>query len=206
MNKVNLVPLHRQLLQARRARCRGWCAILVILCASLAVTYAVCRATLAGGSIPAGAHLATAAAELSRANSRAAALTAQLQEIHRREASARSISEQPDFSALLALLSKTVNQNIVLDLCELTPTAEPLSAAPQGVAVADVSDPRSVTLTIGGFGRTQSAVDAFVLDLESQGLFDRVTLLKSTRQPLLGVDAAAFRVECLMQPARGGAH
>ena len=56
--------------------------------------------------------------------------------------------------------------------------------------------PRSFVLHVSGYGQTQAAVARYILQLERSGLFDRVHLLKTTREPFLAGTAVAFQIDC----------
>ena len=51
-------------------------------------------------------------------------------------------------------------------------------------------------LTIGGYGMTHEDVGRYVLRLERLGLFSRVKLAQTSREPFLSEHAIAFRLEC----------
>jgi hypothetical protein len=52
-------------------------------------------------------------------------------------------------------------------------------------------------------GRSQAAVSQFVLRLEQLGLFDRVTLLDTRREPFGADSAVGFRAVCIMHVREG---
>ena len=160
-------------------------------------TYAGCAFALADSNAPTAADFSTVTRELSQINGEASRIKAQLAGVQREVYSARSLSEQPDLSLLLGLISQTVDERIILSRCELTesPPAE------KG-GEAESANIGGAVLRLDGFGRTQTAVDAFVLQLETTGVFDHVSLLQSHSQSVLGTDAAAFRIECAMQPRK----
>lgn len=199
MNSTNLVPLAGQLRQARQVRIRAWAvAAGGVLLACVAV-YAACAAALADHGAPAPAEFARAARELAQYNGEATHLRAEVSRVRREVYAARSLSEQPDVSLLFAMVSRTAGEQIVLSHCELTES----QASGKGTE-DDTAGVSGAVLRLDGFGKTQAAVAGFVLQLETAGLFNRVTLLQSHSQPLFGNDAAAFRIECLMQPNLGG--
>lgn len=200
MNNTSLMPLPRQLRQARSARTRAWSFAAGAVLMGCAATYVASAFALADSNVPAPGEFSRAAQELSRFNGEASRTRSQLARVQREAYAARSLSEQPDLSLLLAMVSRTAGEQVVLDHCELQTTSASGAKEAEGQA-AGVS---GAVLRLDGFGRTQAAVAGFVLQLETAGLFDRVTLLQSHSQPLFGNEAAAFRIECAMQPARGG--
>lgn len=199
MNSTNLVPLGRQIRQVKATRIRAWAIVLGTLVLGSAGTYISCSAALAGAEAPPAGDFARAARELSQFNAEGAKLRAQLAHVRRDVNAARSMTERPDLSLLLSLISRDMDDQVLLSRCEL---AEAHSAAKPTETGAGSAD--AVTLRLDGFGKTQSAVAMFVLKLETAGPFDRVTLVESHRQPILGGEATAFRIECRMEPNRGG--
>ena len=197
MNSANLLPLARQLRQARSSRARVWGIAAGTSLALSVATYAGCAFALSDSAAPSPADFSRTARELAECNGEANRIKAQLAGVQRETYSARSLSEQPDLSLLLALISRTADEQIILSRCEL---AE--SASGEKGAEAESASIGSATLRLDGFGKTQSSIARFVLQLESAGVFDQVTLLQSHSQPVLGMDAAAFRIECLMQPKK----
>lgn len=197
MNHVNLLPLTRQLHRARSQRTRAWSIVLGAMVSLSVATYAGCAFALADSNAPTAADFSTAARELSQINSEASRVKAQLVGVQREVYSARSLSEQPDLSLLLGLISRTADERIILSRCELTE-----SKPPEKGAEAESANIGGAVLRLDGFGKSQTAVGAFVLRLETTGVFDHVSLLQSHNQPVLGTDAAAFRIECAMQPRK----
>lgn len=199
MNSTNLVPLARQLRQARSMRVRAWSVAVGAVLLACAATYVGCAVAMADSNVPAAGEFARAARDLSQFNGEAVRLRAEVARVEREVYAARTLSDQPDASLLLALISRTADEQIVLNRCELTESQAAVQSA--DVEAAGIG---GAVLRLDGFGKTQAAVAGFVLQLETAGLFDRVTLLQSHSQPLFGNEAAAFRIECLMQPGRGG--
>jgi hypothetical protein len=197
MNGTNLVPLARQLRQARQTRTRAWAFAAGGILLACVATYAACAVGMADHGAPASSEFASAARELSQYNGQATHLRTQLSRVQREVYAARSLADQPDMSLLFAMVSRTAGEQIVLSHCEMT------ESTGKG-AEEDAAGVGGAVLRLDGFGKTQAAVAGFVLQLETAGLFNRVTLLQSHSQPLFGNDAAAFRIECLMQPNPGG--
>jgi hypothetical protein len=197
MNSTNLLPLCRQLRGARSARIRNWSVAVGALIALSVATYAGCVFALTDSAAPSPADFSRVARELAQFNGEAGRIRGQLAAAQREVYSAQSLSEQPDLSLLLGLISSKADERIILSRCELSES----QPGEKGVEAESASIGGAV-LRLDGFGRTQSAVAAFVLQLETAGMFDRVALLQSHSQPVLGTDAAAFRIECMMQPKK----
>jgi hypothetical protein len=197
MNVTNLVPLARQLRAARSARMRNWTAALASVVLLSAATYAGCVFALTDSAAPSPADFSLAARELAQVNNESARVKAQLASVQREVYSAQSLSEQPDLSLLLGLISRKADERIILSRCELNE-----SQPGEKGAEAESASIGGAILRLDGFGTTQGAVAEFVLALETTGVFDRVALLQSHSQPILGTNAAAFRIECQMQPRK----
>lgn len=189
---ANLIPARR--IQARRRRrcIRWWGAV----CGAYA---AVLAAAGAGGMLVRGAAADDVAGRIAaldaRIQAKVASLTAVQQELSQRRVVLRvneAVSDQPDWSILLALIAAKVGDGVALETCALTPQKPPANADGK----PGTSAPAVFKLSVRGFGRDQAAVSAFVLGLEESGLFDRVKLVETRRTPLLAGVAVAFTVEC----------
>ena len=98
---------------------------------------------------------------------------------------AQKISDQPDWSILLAAIAKQCGDEITLAGCDLS--------EPREVYANDLS---SVILGVHGVGRWNDAVANFVLRLEGVPILERVKLLQTTRKQVFGLDAFSFDVTC----------
>ena len=195
MQTVNLIPAFRR--DAKRCRQR------VRQCAAICVLYAIVSSAAAGawrwslgGEDPGiEQHLATASADIDRASNALTFTNSQLSAARSQIASNRQILSQPDWSLLLALLSKETGNNIVLRSFELKAADAPTS---------DKTPPTApkLTLRLSGFGRTNQAVAEFGLRLEETHLFSRVTLVDSSRETFLAGDAFSFHLECPLDDQR----
>jgi Tfp pilus assembly protein PilN len=202
MNRANLIPLARQLRDQRAARLRRWAWIIGGLCCLILATLAYFAAgnSLAGGPPP--QEFSKAAAELSKANQQAASLRASLATEKQRLRSRQLIFRQPDYSLLLRLIAQQVDEDVVLSRCEFGRASDFDRASEFGRArdlggAAPLSRTPSDALQLSGFARSQPAVAAFMLQLESTGIFQKVTLVRSNEQPLLSGEVAAFEILCV---------
>ncbi len=204
---VNLVPSARREAQVRGARIRfwfmtctiyglGWLAVLVLVGATALNDDAGLRDELRQVNDLVGeseSELATFRGELGRSRGELA--------------TSLTIGKQPDWSVLLALLSTTLGDRIMLRNCKLTTLHK--SPGPRGPVMASTVEDRSMTgvaresttiqLQLDGFGLAQQAVSEFVLRLEETSLFRQVKLLETRREPLLDGEAIAFHIECLLE-------
>ncbi len=196
MHRINLIPEPRRQARQRRVRCRSWVAIGL---GYSALVVALClgqRGLGRGVDVRAQAdELARHDAELIQIQASQSTLRPQLAEQGLVLAAGRSIADQPDWSLLLTFLADEVlGDQVVLSGCTLGPAHATAQAK-------ELTDP-SLTLTLTGYTRTTPDVSRFVLRLERTGLFDRVTLTRTQREPYLDGQAIAFEVRCLM--SRGG--
>jgi len=216
MNTTNLMPRGRQQQRSCRLRLRAWGGV----CGSLALL-------LAGGGIWCFAIARLGAAPVSdvlRASQDVAhlleqqkAISADLAAAQNEAQSVRLISGQPDWSLLLQMVSQSMDDEIVLKSCDLAREPDaPISPAEihpaasaartAGVVQTELATRgQLLTLRLSGFGRSQAAVSRFVLRLESAEIFERVTFLQSSRQPLLAGEAIGFQLECPLRPSERGA-
>ena len=198
MNRSNLIPLSRQLRDERTVRLRRWAWTGGALCGVVGAVIACCAAWTNQLSGPAPQDFSKAASDLSKANAEAATLRAELALETQRLRSRQLIFEQPDYSLLLRLIAQQVDDDVVLSRCEFH---QP------GVAHDDSQERinKSDSLQLFGFARSQPAVAAFMLQLESTGIFQKVTLLRSSEQPLFSGQVAAFEIQCVPGPSIQGA-
>jgi Tfp pilus assembly protein PilN len=209
---VNLIPLHRRRAKARRARSRAWFAIGGAYAVVLFIAGAALMLTSADVPMK---DLRKAASDIERSNQQLTAIRTVLAEAQQTLASARAVSDQPDWSILLVLLAKSQGDDGVLNRCELSPARDD-AAMPQGPGAPPAAPVQTIGLAakpaaasrsagraglrLSGLGRSQAAVAQFVLQLETTDLFEHVSLLQTTRQQYLGGEAVAFELDC---PLRG---
>lgn len=211
MKSVNLIPAPR--LATRR--CRAHRNLCVVACAAYAaMAVGVCLgARVVWGDIEGSLvhKLGGAAAEVDRAAKAIEAAKADLGVAEATLRSSRSITEQPDWSALLALLAVKAGDDVVLKGCQVSVreaaklAADAKGARPKLGAGAVPAVPESnVVLNLSGLGRSQPAVSQFVLRLEATGLFAKVTMVDTSREGFLNGTAIAFRIECSLDDPAGG--
>ena len=193
MNSVNLIPLDRQLREERRERVRAWGLTVAVVTCIVGLAYAVAALGPSDSAAPAPSAFSKAAAEVARANQEAGPLRAQLASLNEQLEARHIVTDQPDCSVLLALLARAVDDDVVLNQCEL-------------IHATSANAPQSEVLKISGYARTQPSVAGFMLQLEGTGIFKSVQLVRSSDQPLLSARAAAFQVQCVLgAPAGRGA-
>lgn len=208
MHSLNLIPFRRLEGRRRRSLRRRWficCAgySMLVACAAAA---ALALDSRSGSDVQ--SRLATAGAEVDRASAEVSQVRTKLEQTSSILRSSRAIAEQPDWSSLLALIAAKAGDNVTLKGCSVRPRQPaPPPAARTGPA-AKPAPPPDPTLLVNvlGLASSQAAVSQFALRLESTRLFDRVTLLDTSREPFAGVQLVSFRIECtLAEPGRDGA-
>ncbi|HEY8749430.1 MAG TPA: PilN domain-containing protein [Tepidisphaeraceae bacterium] len=192
MATMNLIPMERQVRNARINRVRAWSYAGGGLTTALGLLWACCAAAPSQVDAPSAEMFSKAAAEMTKANEEALPRRRELASLQEKVASRQYITEQPDFSLLLALLSQVTGDDVVLNHCELTHALTP----------AEID--RAQLLRIGGMARSQPSVAAFMLALEGTGIFKNVTLVRSNEQPLMNAQVAGFQIQCTIGPVQQG--
>jgi len=203
---INLIPQPRRHAAAARTRVRRWTWGIASYAMVLLAAYVGCAAAYSVESDDHSLALEKTTRQINDMNNSNAALKPQLDEAHVKLAVARAMGDQPDWSLLLAIISSTVDDEIVLTNTKLgaatgadaQPTTRPLGSDKN---LAPISAPSKMSLSLQGMGRSQAAVTQFVLRLERLGLFDRVDLAKSNRQTVGSTEANVFRIDCLVNRA-----
>jgi hypothetical protein len=211
MTVINLIPMQIQHAKARRRRIRAWAMIAIGWCSTLAIAYAGFYLKFAYPVHSLDAELNQAATNIDEIEHNLATTRAQIQELSQKLDSNRRAVIHPDWSILLALLSDSLGDDIVLGTASVSRGEEAIAipvqktaaapAPPTPIAKVAIKPPAAPTwtLSIQGLGRTPTAVSQFVLRLESTGLFDHVDPQKITREPFRNAEATAFRIECQMK-------
>lgn len=125
---------------------------------------------------------AVSAEQVNMLNQNVTATQLELVEAQRRLQGSRVLSERPDWSALLRLVALAAGEDVVLRNFSLGTTGPTIDAG--------------ATLRLGGIARDPWTVSSFVLRLEGSGLFDRVTIESSGREPYGQKTATAFALRC----------
>ena len=204
---VNLVPSARREEQVRSARVRFWFMTCATYGLGWLAAFALVGATALNDDTGLGDELRQVNGLVAESKSELAALRDELARSRAELTTSLTIGKQPDWSALLALLSTTLGDRIILRNCKLTTLHKsPGARGPVTASTIEVRSVRGVAresttiqLQLGGLGMAQQAVSEFVLRLEETSLFRQVTLLDTKREPFLDGDAIAFHIECLLE-------
>ena len=208
---VNLVPSARREAQVRSARIRFWFMTCVTYGLGWLAAFVLVGATALNDDTGLGDELRQVNSLVAESESELSALRGKLAQSRAELTTSLTIGRQPDWSALLALLSTTLGDRIVLRNCKLTTLHKSPDA--RGPVTASTIEDRSVTgvaresttiqLQLDGFALAQRAVSEFVLRLEETSLFRQVKLLDTRREPFLDGNAIAFHIECLLENEEG---
>ena len=201
MTGVNLIPAYRSDTRKRRRRLRRWAALCLGYCVLLGAAYGLCDALFGSDHRALAGEFGKAAQQIAKANRQIQGLQKELAENERLLSANRALADQPDWSLLLAVLAKTLGDQVVLKSCEVKPAwIGPGSAA---TLVPAASQATSFVLAVRGFGRSQAAVTQFVLRLERTELFKEVKLIKINRESFVTAEAVAFQLEALLEAHQG---
>ncbi len=208
---VNLVPSARREAQVRTARIRFWFMTCAVYGLGWLGVLVLVGATALNDDTDLRDELRQVNGLVAESESKLAALRGELVRSRAELTTALTIGKQPDWSALLALLSTTLGDRIILRNCKLT-TLHKSPGARRPVTASTVEDrsvggvareSTTIQLQLGGLGLVQQAVSEFVLRLEETSLFRQVKLLDTRREPFLDGDAIAFHIECLLETEEG---
>jgi hypothetical protein len=201
MTGINLIPARRTEARQRRlwrGRCVVTCAGYVSLVATLIVA---ARAVLDQGDAGLPALLTTAATEMERTSASLATTRRELDATESLLRSSRAIAEQPDWSGLLGLLAVKAGDQVVLRTVAVRPRETPAAVAAKPAAKVGAKpappDP-TLVVSLSGSSRSQAAASEFALRLEATGLFNRVTLLDTSRETFAELPLVSFRIECTL--------
>lgn len=190
---VNLIPSPNLLNIQRRARTRCWIAACLAYIVMLGGVYLGCRLRWERNDLQAG-EMARISADIERYNGRKIAVRGAIAALRAKIEANNAVGQQPDWSILLALVARNLGSDVVLKHCELASARD--DAPPRGEGSSNRRE--QFVFEITGFGRTQSAVSAFVLRLEKAGLFDKVKLIKTRRQNFMSGKAVEFQLACTL--------
>ncbi len=192
MNSVNLIPIRHRQQRKLYARRKTWIRVLSIYTVLLTVIYGTWHVLWGndGHDLPRQLALVHGDVdELTKSIARQRVAFNETQSVLRAN---QAVNGQPDWSMLLALVANLRGDNLVLNQCGL----DAASTSPQSVpAISEASIPVPL-LKLKGYGKTQAAVSQFALRLEETGLFESVSLLKTSRELFLAGEAIGFQVEC----------
>lgn len=211
MDGINLIPAPRRFAKRRRVHlrfcvvaCAAW---LVLSIGAAALAHMVWRTE----DPQAADRLAKVNEEMQRTERVIAGLRAQLSAAQSTLRANQAIAAQPDWSILLGLLGHQVGSDVVLKSCHVRPaTGRPTAPRPEprrsparttGETPPAAPEAPPIVLEASGMALDHAAANSFVLRLEQTGLFSKVSLLDTAREPFFDKNAIAFRLECALNQA-----
>lgn len=199
---VDLRPAALSERQRLSRRVRAWTAALLTWSA-LVLTLALVLSPGGASTRAALAQLESERADLARLKSdleaRQSQVRTRLMLVERGLDVSRHVARHPDWSILLRTLAVRGSGSVVLENVELERLADTDRVSARRAAKSQDSRPPAVdryALRVAGLGRSQESVSAYVLALESSGLFERVTIRQTeARRGDSGISGVGFRLE-----------
>jgi Tfp pilus assembly protein PilN len=196
VHRVNLIPAAILAAKRVRRRLRLW-ATLLIGYAGLIVAACVGAHVIWGSGHAALARDLDAARQAARrSNETLANLRREVAKAQDTQRTIQVVTEQPDWSLLIATLSKYLGDEAVLRESRLSPVVAAATPAKPNAPAAP--QPARYKLELRGLARSQAAVSQFVHALESAGVFDDVKLVRTGREAYLTAMAVSFELECTL--------
>ena len=186
MLTANLIPTSRLAAQRRARRIRAWLAVSGVYGLAAVAGCLGLRAALQNDDAQARTVIVSASQQLEASQGVIARLKAELADVRRRAEAARQITNRPDWSVLLALLSRDRGDELALTNCHL-----------------EALDEGGYSLSIGGLSRTPEHITEFTLALERSGVFDRVRLVETVRRATPRGEAVACSLVCRLGSPAG---
>ena len=203
MNNINLIPAPRREAKAHRAHVVKWITGLSAYALILVLGYCVSGRFAMADSRAMNQESRHLSFVQDASRKMVQALQQELTQARQKLQTSKVLGQQPDWGSLMSLLAKNMGDDVVLDFCRLqrvTPEAAPIkSDVPTPAAPATPQ----LLLELGGFAQSQADVSQYVLRLEKTGLFNKVKIIKTSREAFRDGKAVAFRLECLVD-ANGG--
>ena len=202
MTIVNLIP-HRYV-QRRKvaARQRVWIIAGMIYVVTIGVAYLFARARWNNDDRDGTNTIRLMQADIAVNEKSVAKSTQQVNEYASALKELSQITDQPDWGLLLGVVAKMCGEETVLSKCVIT---APKNSSDLPVVTAHAAASTNANrgaangarvLELQGYGNSQKAVTQFALQLEKSGLFENVTIGKTSRESFGKFDAVAFRMEC----------
>jgi Tfp pilus assembly protein PilN len=193
---VNLIPVPLRVTRQRRRRVSRWtlaCAVyagaLLVSCAMVRSLYLTDRQTLT-------VEIEQAEKRQSELDRAARQQLAHLAALNDKAQTVHAITDQPDWSVLLAAISITMDDELVLRDLRIAPGSDAGGSVRSASATDALTGPRKYQLSLRGIGKTSNAVTKFVSRLEQTKFFDDVKLIRTGREPFMTGMAVSFDLEC----------
>jgi len=203
-NALNLIPVTRLEARRRQAAVRHWLVSGVAYVALLIAVSVFVQWRWGGEPADLAQELSRATAQTEQTRRQLRQLQSELSAVERRLAANRAVTNQPDYAVLLALFARQLDEQVILRSCAFEPIpidSPDVSRSSDAADEEDAADlPPGFTVQASGLAANQRAVSAYVLRLEQTGLFHRVRLVNTRREPTnFGTGRAiAFEIECFL--------
>ena len=203
MKCVNLIPASMRDAQRRRRHAKRWLAVWSAYGLLLLAACAVCHAVSGGDHHAVSDEIARTSAKVNNARTVVAALGKELADAQLKLEGNLTVGGQPDWGVLLAVIAKSLREDVLLHDCRLLPTVGTQSGTGDAQAGQQASAAQeSFAVEIAGFGRSHAAVARFVMRLRKTTLFDKIRLTQTSLQMLKNRKAVAFELECTLGPEK----
>lgn len=201
---INLIPVDRRRAARCRTRIRAWLVIGTTYALFLVVATLVVRLVWSFDNGALEQELAEVTSARNQNDLDVIRLKRQIRQLRADVEANRAVSDQADWSILLALLAAELDDQIVLRRCQLSmPRSQSGTTQTRPGSTDDAGDesqePVVRSLQLSGLGLSQGAVAQFVLRLEQTSLFREVTQAETRREPFREHHAVAFRIECIIE-------
>ncbi|HEX8877376.1 MAG TPA: PilN domain-containing protein [Phycisphaerales bacterium] len=197
MLTANLLPMARRRASAREDRAVLWMFVTVTLALTLAAATATIHMTARSTTAEATAReLTTVQTELERLGTLVQESRSRAQKSESLLAAARAIADHPDWSLLLNLMGKLRGDQVDLARIALGYKKPDANAKPAAKAQ------RGYWVRITGQAVDQAGVARFAVRLEESGLFDKVTLTESKKNPTAAL--VDFQIDAVIEDQSPG--
>jgi Tfp pilus assembly protein PilN len=197
MNSRNLIPLQRQTVKSRQRAVRRWLFINGIYLVILVAVGAVYAATVRSGDDD--AQPSTLVSQTREIPADIPGLTREVTLLRTHLRSMREVTDRPDWSILLAAISETLGDDVVLDAVDCTDGGSGMSKS----VVSNGALPEA--FQIAGIGQSQNSVTRFVVAVEELQFFSQVRLVQTAPQTLRGRECVGFEIVCTVPRNTTGA-
>jgi Tfp pilus assembly protein PilN len=191
---VNLIPQSLRVTRSHQRRMRRWGLACAVYAAALVMSCVVIRGMWSADSRTLNSDIASTGHRIVDANRVISGLRVQIADLQEKSRTSMAIADQPDWSILLAALSATTDDELVLREVRLGPA--PGSGASNRNAADALWATRKYQLALRGVARSAAGSSKFVTRLEQMQFFDEVKLLRTSRETFLNGPAVGFEIEC----------
>ncbi len=207
MKRVDLMPKDCRDRIQFRLRLRTWMAVTAcwgVLVGTACLVSAVTHSTDASSVVH--KRLESLQTQSEKTQQKAGIAQVTLNEVRQQWQANRSISEQPDWGILLALLTQVRDDRVTLARCSVTPVTVRLvdqAKAAKKHQKKPVKVMAGYRLSLDGLATSQDALSRYLIELERTGVMTDVALIESRAEKINGQTATMFTIECEMMLEEG---